>query len=625
MSQKAMAESASAGWSTFANPAAAGKLRLAFWLVALLATVPLLIEYLIGLLQIDHYHYVPLAIVAVAGLAWTRSNRAVYLPRSLFAWLPVLFGLVLLLIAIYLNSPWIGAASFVVIAAAWLATAREPDGRSLIGLALPLLMILRLPLGIDAELIIRLQRWTTRLASYLLDLIRIPHFTNGNVIGLSGRELFVAEACSGIQSVFTLLFLASLWVAYRRYPLWHAPIYWAVAIMAAILGNAVRVGIVAVADVWLGVDWATGTSHELVGYFALILATLLLLSFDQLFRTWFHPILPEIPDNRYRDDRLVRFWDNWVTGVVPPPSMQPDEEEEEELDPDASAGVAAGWGMRSGPRAAWTPPVRLVWAQVYVATALCLFSVLLVVSTAVANVRKGGDQRAYESFVPSDRVMGERVGKLAVIEHEIARDGEEKRLGLEADIWKIGDDRLHGQIILSQPYFGWHELCVCYENIDWRLVDRAVLSAGNSPSGSGSSPSDVAGSAAGGEYALARFRNRDDRYGYLWFSAVTYDGVDVAPPPGLGTISRLGRRFNNETVYDGELMMLQLWVDSPTRLEPDDLQTFRDSFEQARAKIMREVAASSDAEEPSGLPDAFPADDEANMLDSSGNEAGVSE
>lgn len=618
MSQQALPESAPAGWSTFANPAAADKLRLAFWLVALLATVPLLIEYLVGLLQIDHYHYVPLAILAVAGLAWTRSNREVYLPRSLFAWLPVLFGLVLLLIAIYLHSPWTGAASFIVIAAAWLATAREPDGRSLIGLALPLMMILRLPLGIDAELIIRLQRWTTRLASYLLDLIRVPHFTNGNVIGLSSRELFVAEACSGIQSVFTLLFLASLWVAYRRYPLWYAPIYWAVAIMAAILGNAVRVGLVAVADVWLGVDWATGTSHELVGYFALILATLLLLSFDQFFRTWFHPILPEIPDNRYRDDRLVRFWDNWVTGVVPPRSLELDEDEEEELDPDAAAGVAAGWGRRSGPRAAWAPPVRLVWAQVYVATALCLLSVLLVVTTAVANVRNGGTQRAFDSFVPSDMVMGERVGKLAVIEHEIARDGEEKRLGLEADIWTIGDDRLRGQIVLSQPYFGWHELCVCYENIDWRLVDRAVLSAGGSVS-------DVAGSGAGGEYALARFRNRDDRYGYLWFSAVTYDGVEVAPPPGLGTISRLGRRFNNETVYDGELMMLQLWVDSPTRLEPDDLQTFRDSFEQARAKIMREVAAASESGEPGDLPAIFPANGEANVAGDLGNETGVSE
>lgn len=580
MSQFAVSEEPANAWSSLERPELDRAWQVAFWLAALLATVPLVGEYLVGLLKIDHYQYVPLALLCVAGLAWARSDREVYLPRNWFTWLWVLAGLFALLVAIYLHSPWIGMASFVLLSSAWLFTSREPDGRSLIGLSLPLLMVLRLPLGWDAELIIRLQRWTTRLASYLLDVVRIPHYTHGNVIGLGSRELFVAEACSGIQSVFTLLFLASLWVAYRRYPLWYAPVYWCVAIMAAILGNAVRVGLVAIGDVWLGVDWATGTSHELVGYFALVLATLLLLSFDQFFRCWLHPILSATPDNRYIEDPLVRVWDRWITGSLATHRLWHEEEETY----GSTVARSDGSGRGDSRQPSWTPPIRWVYAHVWIGGFLGVMSLLLVVGTSVANSRTDPLANRVDSFVPSDSVLGDRVGRLAVLDHEIARDGAEQRLGLAADIWTIGDDRLQGQVVLSQPYFGWHELCVCYENIQWRLVDRAVLTA--------AVPADADGGGSR-EYAMARFRNHDNRYGYLWFSAITYDGTSIAPPPGLGTISRLGRRFNTDHVYDGELMMLQLWVESPQRLEPDDLQLLKESFEQARGRIMREAATSA--------------------------------
>ena len=69
----------------------------------------------------------------------------------------------------------------------------------MIGLALPLVMLINLPLGYDQLLTMRLQQITSGLSSVMLDVLAIPHALNNNVIQLATRELFVAEACSGLQ------------------------------------------------------------------------------------------------------------------------------------------------------------------------------------------------------------------------------------------------------------------------------------------------------------------------------------------------------------------------------------------------------------------------------------------
>ena len=181
---------------------------------------------------------------------------------------------------------------------------------SLFGLVLPLLLILRLPLGFDQLLVLKLQRITTTLSSVVLDLVGLPHAVNNNVIQLSTRELFVAEACSGIQSVFTLMFLAVTIVVMNRRVLWIAPLFILVSNVLAVATNVVRVCVIAMADVWGGIDLTKGWPHELVGYGALTIGILFLLSFDQLIHTLLHPIKA---DSGGRNP-LVRLWNAIVGG-----------------------------------------------------------------------------------------------------------------------------------------------------------------------------------------------------------------------------------------------------------------------------------------------------------------------
>ncbi len=228
----------------------------------------------------------------------------------MLSWIAIGVGVALTAFGIAIASPWICAVAFVSFAATFYFAATDKEGRSLIGLALPLVMLINLPLGYDQLLTIRLQQITTGLSSVMLDVLAIPHAVANNVIQLTTRELFVAEACSGIQSVFTLMFLATLLVSIYRRPIWLAPLYLVIAALLAIAANVLRVTVVAVGDVWLSIDLADGWQHELVGYSALCIATLFLLSFDHLVTTLLHPVDPVVDGE---NNPLITAW-NFIVG-----------------------------------------------------------------------------------------------------------------------------------------------------------------------------------------------------------------------------------------------------------------------------------------------------------------------
>jgi hypothetical protein len=137
------------------------------------------------------------------------------------------------------------------------------------------------------------------------------------------------------------------------------------------------------------------------------------------------------------------------------------------------------------------------------------------------------------------------------------------------------------QVVVSQPYAGWHELCICYEINAWILLNREIRGAGNIDSADAESI----------PYAFARFKNSDGRFAYLIYSAVDAEGNIFEPPPRPG---RLGNRF---TEYFGDsqitnisnLMMMQMFIVSNAKLEPESLREFAADFVQMRSIIQKNV------------------------------------
>jgi exosortase/archaeosortase family protein len=412
----------------------------------------------------------------------------------------------------------------------------------------------------------------------------------------------VAEACSGIQSVFTLLFIASFLIAYRKYPLWFAPPLWLAALVMAVLGNSLRVTTVALASVWMEKDWTAGVSHELVGYASLGIATLLLLAFDQFLQAMFHPIRRAGSFNPAASkNALVKAWDKWVAWLDPSVAIS------QKLAPAYASGgsgyssrgvdmgdVARGMNVVAAPTAEVATPQAVSGTVKMLLTSGIAIAALV---TAWLSYRMVGDVRArmvrvtlsveeQPLFNPPSQTISGMLGNLPVQKYELVRDAATSKVGLPADIWTVGNDRVSGQFLLSQPYPEWHDLCICYQIRDWELVDSDILrsvsgqeTASNAPSGIG----------------FARFRKDGQRNGYLWVSAITYDGKPVEPPPPTASAMPLARRLGDytEPVVTGNLMMVQLWVETSGRLTPEELINLRAAFDEGRQRITDVVQQSS--------------------------------
>jgi exosortase len=144
-------------------------------------------------------------------------------------------------------------------------------------LALLLLMI-PLPGVIYYQLVFPLQMLASRLATFVLHAINLfPVLREGNVLVLPSTKLEVAEACSGLRSVFSLLTIAAIYVYLAEE---NNFIRWALCLLVfpiAVVGNAGRVVFAAISAEMAGVSAAEGWAHFLSGLFLFFFSTLLLL------------------------------------------------------------------------------------------------------------------------------------------------------------------------------------------------------------------------------------------------------------------------------------------------------------------------------------------------------------
>jgi exosortase len=115
--------------------------------------------------------------------------------------------------------------------------------------------------------IVRLQLFVSSASQSLLHALGVLVHRDGNVIQLPGGEsLFVAEACSGVTSIVTLLPLAVLLAHFRLKRWWTTLVLAAAVVPIAMTGNLVRVVATVGVATQVGVDRATeGPLHEMAG------------------------------------------------------------------------------------------------------------------------------------------------------------------------------------------------------------------------------------------------------------------------------------------------------------------------------------------------------------------------
>ena len=152
-------------------------LRKKLLLAVLLAVhVPFLIAYLSGLWRQTHYQFFPFAIGAFVWLFATRRDRQ---PErwSWPTWILLAVDIACLAAQFYIYSPWLAVVGLTCTLTAWCYANRDTGyDRRLTYLALLPVLVLRLPLNYDEQVIHGLQRLTTTVASKMLHRFGLLHY-----------------------------------------------------------------------------------------------------------------------------------------------------------------------------------------------------------------------------------------------------------------------------------------------------------------------------------------------------------------------------------------------------------------------------------------------------------------
>lgn len=506
------------------------------WELFILACfTPLVYLHFCNLWRYDHYQYFPLILLAFPYLVWSdrgeeQPPEANTLPQHGF----MLLSFLILAVAIFFWSPNLAMLG-AVFAAGSLLFALRSTGRisRFLPLWIVLLFLVRLPGNLDISLIFSLQAWTSRAASLLIDTLHIDHALLGNVIWAGTTSYFVEEACSGINSLFSLSALTAIALVLIRRPPLHALLLMLAAIFWACMVNTIRVAALVLFNERWQIDLLQGTPHTLFGIVLFAFAIAMLFCTDQLLMV-FHESEHVVKLGSGRRLRTSRT-------TSPPPDIP-----------------------EPPPVPASTVPRR---NRLY--TALCpMFGVLLVCQ--LYSVAAGTGRTVSRNLQPSNRTFAaedlpQQLGTWTQTNFEIQTRDVVNYLGEHSAIWTYQREDHEVFVSVDYPFWHWHELIQCYQAQGSELVTRRVV------------PSD----APLPPVVIAELSNVDGQARQLTFSLFRQSGIAMQPPPDVsGFLAYSFQRLdqNLDTFYNRNepTYQVQVLANAPAfseRLSDDEILT----------------------------------------------------
>jgi exosortase len=215
-----------------------------------------------------------LVIPAAAYMAWTRRRDLAQVPRQ-----PSFWGILLL--------SWGALQAMLGLAAQWIWVSRMAFLVSLVGcivalyglrmvreLAYPLCTLILMvapPTFVYERLTLDLQLLASRLGEIALEAIGYSVVRDGNILELVGTKLSVEEACSGVRSLLSIIFMCTLYDYFFVTGKVMRTLILVLAIPVAIIGNAGRIVATGIASQY-NRELIHGAAHEAFGYASVLLA-----------------------------------------------------------------------------------------------------------------------------------------------------------------------------------------------------------------------------------------------------------------------------------------------------------------------------------------------------------------
>jgi exosortase B len=153
-----------------------------------------------------------------------------------------------------------------------------------------LLFMVPLPEALVAAVTAPLKSAVSYVASNVLYLMGYPVGRSGVMLTVGQYQLMVADACAGLNSMFTLEALGMFYMNLMRYTSVARNVTLAVALIPiAFCANIGRVMILVLVTYYFGDAAGQGFVHGFAGMVLFLIALMLMLVFDKLLNLFFRP------------------------------------------------------------------------------------------------------------------------------------------------------------------------------------------------------------------------------------------------------------------------------------------------------------------------------------------------
>ncbi len=279
--------------------------------------VPTFADLARGAWRDEAHAHGPLILAISAALAWRAraaftAADAVPAPRAGGALLA--FGLALWLLGRTQSLVPFEAGSLIPVAAGLVLVA---GGRTALArLAFPLAFLLfyvPLPGFVLDQATAPLKALVSAVAAPLLGAAGYSVERSGVVLSVNGHEMLVADACSGLNSISSLLAMGLLYSHLTRASALRMALLAAAVLPIAIAANILRVIVLAAATVHLGPEAAQGWIHDAAGFGVFVVSLLLLVALDK----WGQVSFRTRPLSRAAEPRQGKKGTGWKTNLTP--------------------------------------------------------------------------------------------------------------------------------------------------------------------------------------------------------------------------------------------------------------------------------------------------------------------
>ena len=593
--------------------------------LALLSQIPMLDLYIRRLMKETHYHSALFAIgatILVAALRWPRG-QAVQLQSSATSNTLLVLSLIAVAFSILFVQPWMSALSAMLIVTSFLARVPDTETNGTLWYAsLPLYVFLYLPFGMDRNLVTTLQAYSAAYTSRLLDLANIGHHMAGTVLNVPNMQQFgIEQACSGVQSFFTLILVAVVYSVFNRqvkapekglailsFMLGifclvvrtipkatmgvDMPIFWSVLLFLlaislmlyafigfrttmlvmsgvfwAIFMNTIRIMAIPIAMKYFELDLSEGNNHTFLGYASLLIGIALILSTDQLILFFFGPVQDANESGRF--GRVIgKMWNGLM------PANNP-------------AASSRGRGKRS--RQPVSPTMKKVlWGF----AALMLIAGVWQIVDVQACKRRAADNLSVQVFngdvtVPfKEGDIPKQIENWTRVAFQTDVRSRSSDFGERSDVWQYQAPNCYATASLDQTFPGWHELTTCYTNTGWKITGRKAISKAKALGLKKSSDGEK------WDMIEVTMQKPTGERGYLLFSHFDSFGEGLTVPRQwnsiTGFVTRVMNRMSHRiraNLIQGEAYQIQVFLKSYNDFDKDVIKEARKRYVKIRDEV----------------------------------------